>query len=71
MKPTEGQISTRQAVLLSSICLAISITLSSPLFYYTTLEIKQNLFTDRLVKHKQRNIVAFIILTKICFIFLQ
>jgi hypothetical protein len=47
VKPTEGQISTRQAILLSSICLAISISLSSPLFYYTTLEIKQNLFTDR------------------------
>jgi 4-hydroxybenzoate polyprenyltransferase len=47
VKPTEGQISTRQAVLQSAICLAISITLSSPLFYYTTLEIKQNLFTDR------------------------
>jgi hypothetical protein len=47
VKPTENQISTRQAVLLSSICLAVSISLSSPLFYYTTLEIKQNLFTDR------------------------
>jgi hypothetical protein len=47
VKPTDSQITTRQAVLLSAICLVISVSLSSPLFYYTTLEIKQNLFTDR------------------------